>query len=73
LRKAGINSEIYEKLPEAVNRGLAITGPGGILPLACCRGMDYGASICLEKIHTMRPDLDKEKVFPALKNRVAGI
>jgi len=35
--------------------------------------MDCGAGICLEKIHAIRPDLDKEKVFAALKNQVAGI
>jgi hypothetical protein len=35
--------------------------------------MDYGASVCLEQIHRLRPDLPKEKVFIALKNRVAGI
>ncbi len=73
MSKTGINTEIYEKLPEAVDRGLALTSPGDVLLLAGCQGMDYGAGICLEIIHSARPELDKEKLFAALKNRVAGI
>ncbi|MCJ7806556.1 MAG: UDP-N-acetylmuramyl peptide synthase, partial [Clostridia bacterium] len=73
MHKAGIETEIYDQLPAAIARGLAETGPGDVLLLAGCQGMDYGAGICLEQIHQQRPDLAKEKVFAALKNRVAGI
>ncbi len=73
MRKSGIETEIYDQLPAAIARGLAETGPGDVLLLAGCQGMDYGAGICLEQIHQQRPDLAKEKVFAALKNRIAGI
>ena len=73
MRKAGIETEIYDQLPAAIAHGLAETGPGDVLLLAGCQGMDYGAGICLEQIHQQRPDLAKEKIFAALKNRVAGI
>ena len=73
MHEAGIKTEIYKELPDAVARGLAETSPGDVLLLAGCQGMDYGASICLEQIHRLRPDLPKEKVFASLKYRVAGI
>lgn len=73
MEEAGLKTEIYEELPEAIARGLAQADRGDVVLLAGCQGMDYGASICLEQIHRLKPHLDREKVFAALKKRVAGI
>ncbi len=73
MNEAGIRTEIYSSLPEAITAGLAETGTGDVLLLAGCQGMDYGAKICLDQIHHLKPDLPEEKVFAALKNRVAGL
>ncbi len=73
MEKAGLNTEIYEELPAAIGRGLENAAPGDVILLAGCQGMDYGASICLEQIHRLKPHLAKEKIFAALKNRVAGV
>ncbi len=73
MEKAGLEVEIYEELPGAIARGLENATPDDVILLAGCQGMDYGASICLEQIHRLKPHLDKEKVFAALKNRVAGV
>jgi len=73
MKKAGLEVEIYEELPDAIARGLAKAAADDVVLLAGCQGMDYGASVCLEQIHRQRPHLDKEKVFAALKNRVAGV
>ncbi len=73
MKDAGIKTDIYDSLPEAIATGLAETSSGDVLLLAGCQGMDYGAKICLEQIHRLRPSLPEEKVFAALKNRVAGV
>ncbi len=71
--KAGLKTEIHEELPGAIARGLENASSGDVILLAGCQGMDYGASLCLEQIHRLKPHLDKETVFAALKNRVAGV
>jgi len=73
MENAGIDVEIYEELPGAIARGLENASPEDVVLLAGCQGMDYGASICLDQLHHLKPHLDKDKVFAALKNRVAGI
>lgn len=73
MQEAGIRTEIFSELPAAVACGLNATEPGDVLLLAGCQGMDYGASVCLEQISALRPDLPKNNIFAALKNRVAGI
>lgn len=73
MNKAGIKTDIYARLPEAIDAALSEVKEGDIILLAGCQGMDYGASVCLDLIHRRRPDLPRAKVFAALKNRVAGI
>jgi len=73
MEEAGLKTEFYEELPGAIARGLAKAARGDVLLLAGCQGMDYGAGLCLEQIYRLKPHLKKEKVFAALKNRVAGI
>ncbi len=73
MHKAGIKTEIYDQLPEAIACGLGETRAGDVLLLAGCQGMDYGAATCLEQICRLKPHLDQEKIFVPLKNRVAGV
>lgn len=73
ITESGIELDIFNQLPEAIAAGLAETGPGDVLLLGGAQGMDYGASVCLEQIHHLRPELPPDKVFAALKNRVAGV
>ena len=73
LSEAGLATEVFDELPEAISSGLKQTRPGDVLLLAGCQGMDYGASICLEQIACLYPGLPRAQVFAALKNRVAGI
>jgi UDP-N-acetylmuramoyl-L-alanyl-D-glutamate--2,6-diaminopimelate ligase len=73
MREAGIKTEIFSELPAAIARGLSNVEPGDVLLLGGCQGMDYGAAVCLEQISALLPDLPKELVFAALKNRVAGV
>lgn len=73
MAAAGIKVEYHRELPEAIAAGLSPVDKGDILLLLGCQGMDYGAGICLEMIHRRYPHLDREEVFRALKNRVAGI
>ncbi len=73
MKAAGIEAEIHRELPEAISAGLSGAQRGDVLLLLGCQGMDYGAGICLEMIHRRYPTLDREKVFQALQNRVAGI
>jgi UDP-N-acetylmuramoyl-L-alanyl-D-glutamate--2,6-diaminopimelate ligase len=73
MEKADLETVIIETLPEAIGIGLSEIKPGDVLLLAGCQGMDYGAGICLEQIRQLKPDLPAEKIFAALKNRVAGI
>jgi len=73
IDQAGLKTEIFEELPDAIAAGLKETQKGDVLLLAGCQGMDYGASICLGQIREIRPDLPESKIFAALKNRVAGV
>ena len=73
IDQAGLKTEIFEELPDAIAAGLKETQKCDVLLLAGCQGMDYGASICLGQIREIRPDLPESKIFAALKNRVAGV
>jgi UDP-N-acetylmuramoyl-L-alanyl-D-glutamate--2,6-diaminopimelate ligase len=73
MEAAGIQFELHRELPDAIDAALSRIQPGDVLLLLGCQGMDYGAGICLEMIHRRYPHLDREKVFQALQNRVAGI
>ena len=73
METAGIKVEHHRELPGAIAAGLSAVGKDDVLLLLGCQGMDYGAGICLEMIHRRHPHLDREEVFRALKNRVAGI
>lgn len=73
MARAGVQVRLHRELPDAIEEGLSRVRPGDILLLLGCQGMDYGAGICLEMIHQRYPHLDREKVFQALRNRVAGV
>ncbi|WP_391118535.1 Mur ligase family protein [Psychrobacillus sp. L3] len=72
MDKAGINVHLYEELPEAIGHSLQEVSEGDLLLLAGCQGMDFGAKIALEQLETIRPNMDKKKLFQPLEKRVAG-
>lgn len=72
MDEAGIKVHLYEELPDAIERSLGEVTDGDLLLLAGCQGMDYGAKIALEQLETIRPDVDKKKLFQPLEKRVAG-
>ncbi|MFF2754605.1 Mur ligase family protein [Psychrobacillus sp. NPDC058041] len=72
MDEAGINVHLYEELPEAIEHSLQEVTEGDLLLLAGCQGMDFGAKIALEQLETIRPDMDKKKLFQPLEKRVAG-
>jgi len=64
---------LYDELHPAIEHVQSLASKGDIVLLAGCQGMDYGAKIILENIYKLRPNLNKEKLFKPLTNRVAGI
>lgn len=72
MASAGLKVFLYQELPDAIAHGLELVKPGDVLLLAGCQGMDHGARLALEQLCRARPYLDKETVFRALQNRVAG-
>lgn len=73
MAEAGLKTIIFPELPQAIAEGLAQTQPGDVLLLAGCQGMDHGARICLEQLKQQRPHLETEKLYKALRYRVAGM
>ena len=72
MDEAGITVHLYEELPEAISFGLSEVSEGDLVLLGGCQGMDYGAKIALEQLESLRPDVDKKKLFQPLEKRVAG-
>ncbi|QFG00916.1 UDP-N-acetylmuramyl-tripeptide synthetase [Psychrobacillus glaciei] len=72
MEEVGINVHLYEELPDAIGHSLQEVTEGDLLLLAGCQGMDYGAKIALEQLETIRPNMDKKKLFQPLEKRVAG-
>ena len=70
---AGIKIHLYEELNEAIAHALSHAERGDIVLLAGTQGMDYGANIALEQLREARPNMDEERLFEALGNRVVGI
>ena len=73
MTAAGIKIHLYKELPDAIAYGLSSIGPGDVMILAGCQGMDYGGKIALEQLNQLRPDIDKTQLFEPLEKRVAGI
>lgn len=73
MAMAGVDTVIYEELPEALAAGLAPLQAGDVLLMAGCQGMDPGARIALEQVYHKHPHMSREEVFEALQNRVAGM
>lgn len=72
MDQVGINVHLYEELPEAIEHSLNEVAEGDLVLLAGCQGMDFGAKLALEQLETIRPDMDKKKLFQPLEKRVAG-
>ena len=72
MDEAGIKVYLYDELPEAIEHSLGEVAEGDLLLLAGCQGMDYGAKIALEQLESIRPEIDKKKLYQPLEKRVAG-
>lgn len=73
MEEAGIHVDLYRELDDAIHHALSEAESDDVVLLAGCQGMDPGAQIALEQLNKTRPDIDEEKLFKPLKNRVAGI
>ncbi|WP_226581925.1 Mur ligase family protein [Halobacillus litoralis] len=73
MEEAGIKVDLYKELDDAIHHALSEAGEDDVVLLAGCQGMDPGAKIALEQLNKTRPEMDEEKLFKPLKNRVAGI
>ncbi len=73
MDRENIVVNFYDELSDAISHVQSITSKGDIILLAGCQGMDYGAQIILENLYKLRPNLNKDKLFKPLSNRVAGI
>ncbi|MBH0230333.1 Mur ligase family protein [Halobacillus yeomjeoni] len=73
MDKAGIKVHLYRKIDDAINHAISEAEKDDVVLLAGCQGMDPGAKIALEQLSEKRPEMDEEKLFKPLKNRVAGI
>ncbi|MHA6258515.1 Mur ligase family protein [Sporosarcina sp. CAU 1771] len=72
MKKANIQVELYDELPDAILDGIKQAEKDDIVLLAGCQGMDYGAKVALEQLQVLRPELNQEKLFKPLAKRVAG-
>ncbi|REJ09953.1 Mur ligase family protein [Halobacillus trueperi] len=73
MEEAGIHVDLYKELDDAIHHALSEAEKDDVVLLAGCQGMDPGAKIALEQLNKKRPEMDEEKLFKPLKNRVAGI
>ena len=73
MAKAGIKVHLYDELPDAIAHALNRVQSGDLVLLAGCQGMDHGAEIALKQLHKIRPEIPEDKLFHALRNRVAGV
>lgn len=73
MEEAGIHVDLYRELDDAIHHALSEVQQDDVVLLAGCQGMDPGAQLALEQLNKTRPDIDEEKLFKPLKNRVAGI
>lgn len=73
MKAAEIQVELYEELPEAIEKSLQAVEEDDVILLAGCQGMDYGCHIALKQLQKLYPELDEKKLFAPLKYRVAGL
>ncbi|WP_459129169.1 Mur ligase family protein [Guggenheimella bovis] len=72
LKANDLSYDLYDTLEEAVLKGLDLTGPGDLLLLAGCQGMDFGGSILLHEVVRRNPSFDKNEILKPLQSRVCG-
>ncbi len=73
MKREGIKVILFDELPDAIAHALSRVQSGDLILLAGCQGMDYGAEIALKQLHKIRPEFPEDKLFYALRNRVAGV
>ncbi|MBY0121238.1 Mur ligase family protein [Bacillus sp. S/N-304-OC-R1] len=72
MDQANIKVQLYDELPDAIEKAIARAEKGDLILLAGCQGMDPGAEIALHQIEKLKKDISKEKLFLPLRNRVSG-
>lgn len=73
MKDAGIKVNLFNDLSDAIIHEINNVNTDDVLLLAGCQGMDYGAKIALDHIYSLRPDIDKDRLFNPLSGRIAGI
>jgi len=73
MEEKRIKVHLYDELRDAISYGLSKVAHDDVILLAGCQGMDYGAKIALEELYKLKPHMDKEELFKALEDRIAGI
>lgn len=73
MSDAGIEVDLYDELPDAIQKALEGVKTDDVILLAGCQGMDYGCNIALNQLKDLRPELDEEKLYEPLKHRVCGL
>lgn len=70
MKDSGIKIHMYERLDDAIKYSLDRVGNKDIIILAGCQGMDHGAIIALDYLHIIKPEINEEKLYKSLMNRV---
>ncbi len=70
LTGAGLNYSIDDDLTTTINKALADAKQGDIVLLAGCQGMDCGAHIALNSIYQDNKNIDWQKHYQAIIDRV---
>lgn len=73
MDKGNIKVDLYDELPDAIEKAILDAKPGDLILLAGCQGMDYGAEIALNQISNIKKHIPKDKLFKPLEKRVVGI
>lgn len=70
MNRGNIKTTIYDSLKSSIMHVLDEVEKGDIILLAGCQGMDQGGKIILEELKKRKPELDEDKLFKPLKNRI---
>lgn len=73
IKAAGIKLTLFDKLEDAINYTLNSTKLNDIVLLAGCQGMDKGARIALDYLHSVKPSIKKEDLYKPLRSRATEV
>jgi UDP-N-acetylmuramoyl-L-alanyl-D-glutamate--2,6-diaminopimelate ligase len=72
LAKAGVRYRHFPRLTEAVLAILTAAGPGDVVLMGGCQGLDHGAHIAVPYLAQRFSPQEKDSILEILKDRVAG-